>query len=106
MPVRWSRARCFSSTCGIITLILKRMSSTSTSRDSGPKSTRGSMSLCSTPFAERDTWSVLALIDRLAGYARTTAFRLVAVYVALFVVVAAIITGVLFWQTNELVTHQ
>src|SRR5258706_5184852 len=64
------------------------------------------MSLCSTQSAGPDTWSVPALTDRLASYARTTAFRLVAIYVALFVTVAAVITGALFWQTNDLVTRQ
>ncbi len=42
----------------------------------------------------------------LSRLAHTTAFRLMAVYVALFVTLAAAIGAALVWQTNELVTRQ
>lgn len=44
-----------------------------------------------------------ALTVRLLG---TTAFRLTAVAVAAFVIMAAIVIGALFWQTNTLLTRQ
>lgn len=42
----------------------------------------------------------------LPRFVRTTAFRLMAVFVAVFVTVAAIIAGVLVWQTNDLLIRQ
>ena len=42
----------------------------------------------------------------LPHFTRTTAFRLMAAYVAVFVTVAAVIAGVIIWQTNELLIRQ
>ena len=42
----------------------------------------------------------------LPAFTRTTAFRLMATYVAVFVTVAAVIAGVILWQTNELLIRQ
>ncbi len=42
----------------------------------------------------------------LAAAARTTAFRLAAIYLAVFVLLAAAIVGTLFWQTSTLLTRQ
>ena len=45
-------------------------------------------------------------ISLLTAAARTTSFRLTAIYVALFVLAAAAIVGAMFWQTNNLLTRQ
>jgi signal transduction histidine kinase len=42
----------------------------------------------------------------LPHFTRTTAFRLMAAYVAVFVTVAAVIAGVILWQTNQLLIRQ
>ncbi len=47
-----------------------------------------------------------ARANPLPRFARTTAFRLMAVFVAVFVAVAAAIAGVLVWQTNNLLIRQ
>lgn len=47
-----------------------------------------------------------ALLDRVAKAASTTAFGLSALAVAFFLFAAAIVVGVLFWQTNNLLTDQ
>ena len=47
-----------------------------------------------------------ALPDLLRRTMATTAFRLAAASAAGFLLVAAIIVGVLFWQTNEILTEQ
>lgn len=47
-----------------------------------------------------------ASISLLAAAARTTSFRLTAIYVALFVMAAAALIGSMFWQTNHLLTRQ
>lgn len=47
-----------------------------------------------------------ARADWLPQFARTTAFRLMAAFVAVFVTVAAIIAGALIWQTNDLLIRQ
>lgn len=44
--------------------------------------------------------------DPPSGFAQTTAFRLIASYVAVFVAAAAVIAGTLVWQTNEVLTRQ
>jgi signal transduction histidine kinase len=49
---------------------------------------------------------VTALLERVAKAASTTAFGLSAAAVALFLVVAAVVVGFLFWQTNNLLTRQ
>jgi signal transduction histidine kinase len=49
---------------------------------------------------------VTGLVDRVAKAASTTAFGLSALAVALFMFVAAIVVGFLFWQTNKLFTDQ
>jgi len=49
---------------------------------------------------------VTALLDRVAKAASTTAFGLSALAVAFFLFAAAIVVGVLFWQTNNLLTEQ
>jgi signal transduction histidine kinase len=45
-------------------------------------------------------------ISLLTATARTTSFRLTAIYVALFILAAAAIVGSMFWQTNNLLTRQ
>jgi signal transduction histidine kinase len=50
--------------------------------------------------------SVPGSTNLLAAAARTTSFRLTAIYVALFVLAAAAIVGSMFWQTNNLLTRQ
>ena len=47
-----------------------------------------------------------AKVNPLPRFAGTTAFRLMAAYVAVFVTVAAIIAGALIWQTNNLLIRQ
>ncbi len=47
-----------------------------------------------------------ALVERVAKAASTTAFGLSAAAVAFFLFAAAIVVGFLFWQTNNLLTHQ
>ncbi len=42
----------------------------------------------------------------LPQFTRTTAFRLMAAYVAAFVTIAAVAAGVIIWQTNELLIRQ
>jgi signal transduction histidine kinase len=49
---------------------------------------------------------VTALLERVAKAASTTAFGLSAVAVAFFLLVAALVVGFLFWQTNNLLTNQ
>jgi signal transduction histidine kinase len=49
---------------------------------------------------------VTALLERVAKAASTTAFGLSAAAVAFFLFAAAIVVGFLFWQTNNLLTHQ
>ena len=49
---------------------------------------------------------MLALNKALALLTRTTAFRLIATYGALFILIAALIAAALYWQTNELLTRQ
>jgi hypothetical protein len=49
---------------------------------------------------------VTALVERVAKAASTTAFGLSAAAVAFFLFAAAIVVGFLFWQTNNLLTHQ
>ena len=46
-----------------------------------------------------------ALAKLLSETMATTAFRLAAASAAIFLVIAAIIVGVLFWQTNEILTE-
>ncbi len=48
----------------------------------------------------------MALPDRIGPLARTTAFRLALLYVALFVAASALIAAVLIWRTNALLTDQ
>lgn len=48
----------------------------------------------------------MALYDRLTSAASTTAFRWSAAAVAAFLLAAAAITGILFWQTNAILTDQ
>jgi signal transduction histidine kinase len=45
-------------------------------------------------------------ISLLTAAARTTSFRLTAIYVALFILAAAAFVGSMFWQTNNLLTRQ
>ncbi|HET6390812.1 HAMP domain-containing sensor histidine kinase [Hyphomicrobium sp.] len=47
-----------------------------------------------------------ALLDRVAKAASTTTFGLSALAVAFFLFTAAVVVGVLFWQTNNLLTDQ
>ena len=47
-----------------------------------------------------------ALFERLAKFFSTSAFRLAVMAVALFLVLAAMLAGVLFWQTNKVLTEQ
>jgi signal transduction histidine kinase len=49
---------------------------------------------------------VTALFERVAKAASTTAFRLSAGAIALFLLIAALIVGLLFWQTNRILTEQ
>ena len=49
---------------------------------------------------------MMALLERIAKAASTTAFGLSAAAVALFVLAATVIVGALFWQTNNLLTEQ
>lgn len=48
----------------------------------------------------------MALYDRLTSAAATTAFRWSAAAVAAFLLAAAAISGILFWQTNAILTDQ
>ncbi len=47
-----------------------------------------------------------ALFERLAKVFSTSAFRLALIAVALFLVLAALLAGILFWQTNKVLTEQ
>ena len=47
-----------------------------------------------------------ALFERLAKPASTTAFRLTAIAVAVFLVAAGLLAAALFWQTNRVLTEQ
>jgi signal transduction histidine kinase len=49
---------------------------------------------------------VPTILKPFVALARTTAFRIVALYGAVFVTVAALITAALFWQTNVILTRQ
>jgi signal transduction histidine kinase len=48
----------------------------------------------------------MALADRIGPLARTSAFRLAMLYVALFVTAATIVAAALIWRTNALLTDQ
>jgi signal transduction histidine kinase len=48
---------------------------------------------------------VTALVSQLSAVISTTAFRLAAASAAGFLIVAALVVGVLFWQTNDLMTE-
>jgi signal transduction histidine kinase len=48
---------------------------------------------------------VTALVDLLRRTVATTAFRLAAASTAGFLIVAAVIAGILFWQTNKILTE-
>jgi signal transduction histidine kinase len=49
---------------------------------------------------------VMALFKRAQAIVATTAFRLAASTVAVFILIAAALLGVLFWQTNQVLTDQ
>ena len=49
------------------------------------------------------------IVDRLRGASRllgTSAFKVVAIVVAMFALAAAAVFGTLFWQTNDMLTRQ
>jgi hypothetical protein len=48
----------------------------------------------------------MALFERLAKAASTTAFRLSAAAILLFFLAAGVIAALLFWQTNSVLTDQ
>jgi signal transduction histidine kinase len=48
----------------------------------------------------------MALFNRQRAVISTTAFRLAASTVAVFLVIAAVLIGFLFWQTNQVLTNQ
>src|SRR3954468_7414999 len=102
MPVRSSPAPCCWKMSGIITSIRRPTSSTFTSRDCAPRSTRDSHDRCSIPCAARDTWSVTAL----GKLFRTTAFKLSLVYLIVFALFAGLLLGYFAWNTERLVNQQ
>src|SRR5680860_765962 len=88
--------------CGTITSISRPMSSTSTSRGFGPRSTRA----LETPSCIRSAAPVTVSVTALTKLFRTTTFRLSLTYLALFSVAAALAIFYIYWNTTVLLSRQ
>src|SRR5690606_4622780 len=82
------------------------MSSTSMFRASAPKSIRTSTSRSCIRSAELGIRSAMALPERLTRAVSTTAFRVAAVTVSVYLIFAGLIVGALLWQANRVLSGE